>query len=85
MRAQQKQKEDYDQKHFLPEVFRVGAMVLKKDFGRKKCKGGKLDPKWVGPFKIIAALGRGLYRLEEMADATKIIIMPCQWSTFETL
>lgn len=39
-------------------------MVLKKDFTRKKRKGGKLDTKWLGPFKILGSLGRGLYRLQ---------------------
>ena len=38
--AQQKQKED------------VGALVLKKDFTKKKRKGGKLNSKWVGPYNI---------------------------------
>ena len=48
-------------------------MVLKKDFARRKRKGGKLDVKWVGPYRITGILGRGLYCLEEVADATKVI------------
>ena len=71
--AQQKQKEAYDRKHFVPECFKVGSVVLKKDFNRRKRKGGKLDEKWVGPYRIIRVLGRGLYRLEEVSDATWII------------
>ena len=71
--AQQKQKEAYDRKHFIPECFEVGSVVLKKDFRRKKRKGGKLDEKWVGPYRIIRAHGRGLYRLENVADPTKVI------------
>ena len=41
--AQQRQKEQYDHKHSNPEIFTVGALVLKKDFTRKKRAGGKLD------------------------------------------
>ena len=71
--AQQKQKEVYDCKHHQPEVFAIGAVVLKKDFTRKKRKGGKLDAKWTGPYKVAKSLGRGLYRLEDVSDPTKII------------
>ena len=71
--AQKKQKEIYDRKHHHPEVFSVGAVVLKKDFLRKKRKGGKLDAKWVGPYKIAKSLGKGLYRLECVNESTKVI------------
>lgn len=66
--AQAKQKRDYDKKHFCPGIFKVGAVVLKKDFTRKKRKGGKLDSKWVGPYKIVRSLGRGLYQIASVSD-----------------
>ena len=67
VQTQQKQKEAYDRKHASnPAVFSVGSVVLKKDFSRKKRKGGKLDAKWVGPFKICRALGKGLYSLTSL-------------------
>ena len=62
IRAQQQQKEVYNRKHYSPEVYKLGSVVLKKDFSRKKRKGGKLDEKWLGPFTIVGMLGRGLYR-----------------------
>lgn len=71
--AQKKQQEVYDKKHYIPECFKNGLLVLKKDFTRKKRKGGKLDTKWVGPYRIVSALGRGLYRLECAKDPTKTI------------
>lgn len=71
--AQQKQKEVYDRKHHQPDVYAVGALVLKKDFTRKKRKGGKLDSKWVGPYKIAKVLGKGLYRLEDVYDPSNVI------------
>jgi hypothetical protein len=51
----------------------VGAVVLKKDFRRRKRKGGKLDGKWIGPYQITASVGRGLYRLQELKDPRKVI------------
>ena len=71
--AQKKQKEQYDSKHSNPEVFATGALVLKKDFTRKKRAGGKLDHRWTGPYKIVSALGRGLYRLQDAHNPTKVV------------
>ena len=65
-KAQKKQKEYYDKKHKVATCFNVGSNVLKKDFTRKKRKGGKLDYHWNGPYKIIASIGRGLFKLEEI-------------------
>lgn len=36
IKAQQKQKRYYDMKHFHPEIFEVGFIVLKKDLIRKR-------------------------------------------------
>ena len=58
--AQIKQKQHYDRKHGA-QSFSIGSVVVKKDFTRKKRRGGKLDHRWKGPFVITASLGRGLY------------------------
>lgn len=64
--AQQKQKKHYDRVHGAnSEVFNVGAKVLKKDFRRKKRRGGKLDYRWEGPFSIATSLGKGLFKLKD--------------------
>ena len=68
--TQKRQKEQYDRKH--SNVFQVGSLVLKKDFTRKKRAGGKLDHKWLGPYRISRVLGRGLYRLEDIMNLTKV-------------
>ena len=68
--AQERQKKQYDRKHSNPDVFRVGSLVLKKDFTHKKCAGGKLDHKWLGPYRNSGVLGGGLYRLE---NPTKVV------------
>lgn len=66
IRAQKKQKEHYDKKHSSSTVFKSGVRVLKKDFTRKKRKGGKLDPKWLGPYLIVKDLGKGFYKLRSV-------------------
>ena len=63
--AQQKQKTIYDRKHAKPHCFEKDQLVLKLDPTRRKRKGGKLDPKYLGPFKIIKALGNGTYHLAD--------------------
>ena len=40
---------------------------------RKKRKGGKLDAKWTGPFKITASLARRLYKLTDYNDPEIVI------------
>ena len=61
--AKEKQKFYYDSKHSSPTAYDIGTKVLLKDFMRRKRKGGKLDPKWVGPFRISRNLGKGLYNI----------------------
>ena len=63
-KAQAKQKEQYDRKHTLAGSLSIGALVLKKDFTRKRRRGGALDYRLLGPYTITTTLGKGLYRLE---------------------
>ena len=76
--AQQKQKEHYDLKHGAASCFNTGSLVLKKDFTRKKRKGGKLDYRWQGPFVIIASLGKGLFKLKELNGEKVRYIILCE-------
>ena len=62
-KAQAKQKKYYDSKHGAGASYKLDALVLKRDFLRSKRKGGKLDPKWLGPYRISKVLGKGLYSL----------------------
>ena len=63
--AQSKQNQYYDQKFGTGSCFSVGSAVTMKDFKRKKREGGKLDNRWLGPYTITKALGKGLYELKE--------------------
>ena len=66
--AQEKQKEQYDKKHSAaPGLFSVDQLVLKKDFNRRKTKGGKLKERFVGPFTITKVLPHGIYQLRGQA------------------
>ena len=71
--AQKKQKLYYDQKHAAGDLFTVGSLVLKKDFRRKRRRGGKMDYRWQGPFALTAVLGKGLYSLKER-DGNQVLI-----------
>ena len=71
-KAQEKQKLAFDKKHSNPDLFKKGQLVLKKDFKRKKRKGGKLDERYVGPFVISAVLTRGVYQLTSQ-DGTNVL------------
>ena len=63
--AQSKQKEYYDMKFGATSCFSTGSEIFMKDFTRKKRQGGKLDFRWLGPYTITAALGKGLFQLKE--------------------
>ena len=53
-------------------LFQVGTKVLRKDFRRKKRQGGKLDPQWLGPYRVIHDLGKGFYSLGNMVDGSVV-------------
>ncbi len=72
-KAQERQKKQYDKKHAVPSAFRVGIRVLRKDLRRKKRRGGKMDPKWRGPYLILNDLGRGLYKLRHVENTDDIV------------
>ena len=61
--AQEKQKAAYDKKHAKPDWFKKGELVLKKDFTRKKRKGGKFDERFLGAYIIQKVLSNGSYQL----------------------
>ena len=63
--SQEKQKEQYDRKHSCSLMkFDNGTQVLKKDFRRKKRKGGCMDHKWLGPYEILKDVGKGFFALK---------------------
>lgn len=71
LNAQKKQKDYYDRKRANPLCYKAGALVLVKDFTRKKRKGGKLDAKWVGPYVIQKKCTRGVYSVALPNDTSE--------------
>ena len=65
-----KQKDYYDKNRANPLCYKAGALVLVKDFTRKKCKGGKLDAKWIGHV-IQKKCTRGVYSVALPNDSSK--------------
>ena len=45
-----------------------------KDFRRKKRKGGKLDYKWLGPYRVTHDCGKGFFSLSDVTNHKKILI-----------
>jgi len=73
LHAQQKQKETYDKKHAKPECYKIGQLVLKKDFIRRKRKGGKLETRLLGPYAISKVLPHGTFELIDPTDQDRTI------------
>ena len=65
LEAQNKQKAFFDRKHANPQLYTEGQRVLKKDFTRKKTKGGKLRERYLGPYTITKVLPCGVYEVQD--------------------
>ena len=51
--------------------YAVDTIVLKKDFRRKKRKGGCLDHRWIDPYKIVKDVGKGFYSIQNVDNGKK--------------
>ncbi|RDX64539.1 hypothetical protein CR513_56893, partial [Mucuna pruriens] len=63
------------EKRLLPRQFKCQDLVLRRI--TRTADYNKLTPNWEGPFRVIANVGRGAYRLEQL-DGKKI---PHTWNT----
>ncbi|GKB28089.1 reverse transcriptase domain-containing protein [Tanacetum coccineum] len=45
--------------------FRLGDMVYRSNDARHAKDGGKLGPKWEGPYEVTESLGKGAYKLKD--------------------
>ncbi len=46
----------------------VGSTVLLRNSKRDTRKGDKMQPKWMGPYIIVASLGKSLYRIKNKSS-----------------
>ena len=59
--AQSEQKELYDRKH-MPNVLQIGTKELKENTLQKQRIGGKMDDRWLGPYRYIGKGVRNSYK-----------------------
>nr|KAG5713032.1 hypothetical protein BaRGS_021826 [Batillaria attramentaria] len=75
-RAQKKQKEYYDSRRAYDHGFRIGDKVLIINAARVHRMGGKMAPRFVGPYEVISVLPKGRLQLKntkrENRDVTKV-------------
>nr|GEX08370.1 reverse transcriptase domain-containing protein [Tanacetum cinerariifolium] len=57
-------------------TFRPGDFVYRSNDASHPVDGGKLGPKWEGPYEVIEALGDGAYKLR----STDGIVLPRTWN-----
>ncbi|GJV70845.1 reverse transcriptase domain-containing protein [Tanacetum coccineum] len=57
-------------------TFRPGDFVYRSNDASHAVAGGKLGPKWEGPYEVTEALGDGAYRLRSMDGA----VLPRTWN-----
>ena len=63
--AQNHRKRLMRRKHEV-QVLSEGTEILLENTYQKQRKGGKIEPLWLGPFRINRCLGKGLYELKNM-------------------
>ncbi|GKC17528.1 hypothetical protein Tco_1014310 [Tanacetum coccineum] len=57
-------------------TFRPGDFVYHSNEASHSMDGGKLDPKWEGPYEVTEALGDGAYKLRSIDGA----VLPRTWN-----
>ncbi|GKD02275.1 reverse transcriptase domain-containing protein [Tanacetum coccineum] len=57
-------------------AFRPGDFVYRSNNASHAVKGGKLGPKWEGPYEVLDPLGDGAYKLQS-SDGT---VLPMTWN-----
>ncbi|GJT72919.1 hypothetical protein Tco_1032205 [Tanacetum coccineum] len=57
-------------------TFRPGDFVYRSNDASHAVAGGKLSPKWEGPYEVTEALGDGAYKLRSMDGA----VLPQTWN-----
>ncbi|GJY42975.1 hypothetical protein Tco_0431188 [Tanacetum coccineum] len=58
--------------------FRPGDMVYRSNDASHARDGGKLGPKWEGPYEVAESLGKGAYKLKDCKGNE----LPRTWNIF---
>lgn len=68
--AKVRQKKDYDKRKSNKRTIEVGASVYIRNFRQVHRMGSKMEPRWIGPYSVIEALGKGRLKLKNKAGKT---------------
>nr|GEU98336.1 reverse transcriptase domain-containing protein [Tanacetum cinerariifolium] len=49
-------------------IFKPGDFVCRSNEASHAKEGGKLDPKWEGPYEVVEALGKGAYKIRNGSE-----------------
>ena len=63
IKAQAHQKKNYDRRHAVPK-FQKGDVVLRKNMANSHRMGGKMDSRWLGPYKVEEITAKELHQLK---------------------
>nr|KAG5713720.1 hypothetical protein BaRGS_024347 [Batillaria attramentaria] len=74
-RAQKKQKEYYDSRRAYDHGFRIGDKVLIINAARVHRMGGKMAPRFVGPYEVISVLPKGRLQLKNTKKVYVVIVL----------
>ena len=67
--AQECQKRQYDAKHCKDKAkYKVGTLMLVKNSRKLAHKGSKMDPNWLGPYRIHDVLNKETFQLSRVKD-----------------
>ena len=82
-RAQERQKFNYDKKHLAP-TFKLNDLILMKNMKNSHRMGGKLNPRWTGPYTILEVKPKGLYQLKSLktSNPLKQAVSSTQWKPY---
>ena len=68
--AQKKQQRDYNRRHHVPNVLKIGQKVLLKNQKREDRKDGNFTYKWLGPYTVHAISSKNLCSLKNQVGKT---------------
>jgi len=72
VKAQCHQKKNYDKRYMGMNTHPKGTMVLIKNASKIRRFGCKLEPSWLGPYKVVEDCGKGRVRLENTSTGKKL-------------
>ncbi len=70
--AQEHQKRCFDRRHNSKNCVTAGSTVYVKNHRRIHRMGSKMEPRWIGPFKVVESLTKGRVKLMNINTGTTL-------------